>query len=433
MKPLLSKTTKPFLFYLFVILVISVPAYYFMIKKIWVSELDEHNRILAKTTEEQLMNTALSDVELKEKIDFWNKIQPGVYIAQDSTRKYAKDSVFTATSESLSLAHKTDDSFRVLITTIHINGKPHYFRSITNYEDTKETVFAIAIVTFFFIVCIVLGLFLINRYLASTIWKPFRNTLDKLKTFNLNKQLEIEFEETDTIEFEELNQSLKKLIEQNISVYKTQKEFTENASHELQTPLAILKNKLDLFLQSDDLTEKQYNIAEEMNKALVRSSRINKNLLLLTKIENNQFDTSETVYFDALLNQSLDIIQEYFEQKNLHVSTDIVAQLSVTGNASLMEVLIHNLLLNAIRHSRQGDLIQILLTKRGLEIANSGEQPLNSELLFKRFSRMTADTNGSGLGLSIVQQICRYHNWEVTYRFENNFHIFSINMSSVVN
>ncbi|WP_185279232.1 sensor histidine kinase, partial [Elizabethkingia anophelis] len=182
----------------------------------------------------------------------------------------------------------------------------------TNIEESQETVAAIALVTIFFFLLIVVGLLFLNKRLSASVWEPFRNTLDKLKRFNLNSQTKIEFDKTDITEFEELNQSLRKLIEHNISVFKTQKEFTENASHELQTPLAILKNKLDILLQSEDLTERQYQIAEEMNRALTRSSRINKNLLLLAKIDNSQFDNTEIIQFDGLLDQSMEILQEHF-------------------------------------------------------------------------------------------------------------------------
>ena len=428
MKPLLSKTTKPFLIYLFIILIVSVPAYYFMIRKIWVSELDEHNSILAKTTEEHFKEISLSDEELNDKLSFWNKIQPGVFIEKDLSGRNLKDSIFTATSKSLHLEDKTDDNFRVLITTININGTPHYFRSIANYEDTKETVSAIAIVTFFFIGTILLGLLLINRYLAKTIWAPFRNTLDRLKNFNLNTQTKIEFEATDTIEFDELNQSLSRLIAHNVSVYKTQKEFTENASHELQTPLAILKNKLDILLQSDDLTEKQYNIAEDMNKALSRSSRINQNLLLLAKIENSQFDNAENIHFDELLQSSVDNLQEHFEQKNILVKMEISKNITVNGNRSLTEILINNLLLNAIRHTSVNGYIVITLKNSIFEVANSGEDKLDEELLFKRFSKLSANNSGSGLGLAIIKEISKSQNWTVHYRFENNHHIFSVNI-----
>ena len=275
---------------------------------------------------------------------------------------------------------------------------------------------------------IVFGFLFINRKLSNSVWKPFRDTLEKLKKFNLNHHTKIEFNRTDTLEFEELNRSLSKLIEHNIMVYKTQKEFTENASHELQTPLAILKNKLDLLLQSKDLTQEQYHITEEMNKALTRSARINKNLLLLAKIENNQFDNSETILFNTLLHQSIETLQEHFEQKNITIRENVSEEVEVHGNSSLTEILINNLILNSIRHTPFGGTISIKLTNAAFEISNSGTEKLNTDLLFKRFSSLSSHTGGSGLGLAIIKEICTFHGWTVAYKFENNQHIFSINL-----
>lgn len=246
------------------------------------------------------------------------------------------------------------------------------------------------------------------------------------QNFNLNQQANIEFEDTDIKEFDELNLSLSKLIDQNISVYRTQKEFTENASHELQTPLAILKNKLDILLQNDDLTEKQYQIVEEMHKALTRSSSINRNLLLLAKIDNSQFDNSEVIQFNELLEQSIQILQEHFEQKKIALHSDISSNVEVKGNSSLLEVLVNNVILNAIRHTSVSGMITIRLTNSVFEVSNSGTEALNQDLLFKRFSKLSTDNRGSGLGLAIIKQICKLQNWNITYRFENDLHIFSI-------
>ena len=164
-----------------------------------------------------------------------------------------------------------------------------------------------------------------------------------------------------------------------------------------------------------------------MNRALSRSSRINKNLLLLAKIENNQFENSE-IHLDELLNQSMEILQEHFEQKNISVKTKIYDNVKVNGNIGLTEVLINNLILNAIRHTPINGSISIKLNNSVFEVSNSGTEKLNSDLLFKRFSRFSKDNNGSGLGLAIVQEICKSQNWTINYRFENNNHIFSVKL-----
>ncbi len=426
MKPLLSKTTRPFLIYVLAILLLSVPVYYFVIERIWISELDEHNRILARNTETEFNRIQLSPDELTDKIKFWNAVQPGLHLEAAPGNIIITDTVFTAKKNSPYVPKEADDNFRVLITSFPIQGKPYYLRATTSFEDTREVILVIALITFFFFVCILTGLLVINRKLSKTVWMPFRNTLEKLKLFNLNSQSKVVFDTTDTKEFEELNESLSRLIDHTVSTYSNQKEFTENASHELQTPLAILKNKLDIMLQTDDLTERQYIIAEEMNKALVRSASINRNLLLLARIDNNQYDSSGQFSFDAMLLQSLELLQEYFDQKNINITTNIDTGVIVRGNSSLTDVLINNLLLNTIRHTPAARNISVTLTKSVFETANPGEQALDADLLFRRFSKFSTDNSGSGLGLSIVQEICRLHHWTVQYRFENAHHIFSV-------
>lgn len=427
MKPLLSKTTKPFIIYVLIILVISIPAYYLVVDAIWKHELDEHNDIVARKTASQINSLKLSDEKLIETIQLWNDVQPSTNIRKLEKNDNLKDSIFIVEKPHDFLHFEEIDRFRCLSKVIYLNKKPYRFYIETNIEETQETIFFISITTVFLFVLIVGGLLFLNRRLSKSVWKPFRDTLDQLKTFSLNNQTKIEFSKTDVSEFDELNQSLTKLIEHNVSVYKTQKEFTENASHELQTPLAILKNKLDILLQNQDLTEKQYQIAEEMNRALSRSSRINKNLLLLAKIDNNQFENSE-IHLDELLNQSMEILQEHFEQKNISVKTEISDNVTVNGNIGLTEVLINNLIINAIRHTSINGSILIRLSQSEFEVSNSGTDKLNGDLLFKRFSRFSKDNNGSGLGLAIVKEICKSQNWTVDYRFENNNHIFSVKM-----
>lgn len=408
-------------------MVISIPTYYLVVDAIWKHELDEHNDIVARKTASQINSLKLTEEKLIETIQLWNDVQPSTNIRKLEKNDNLKDSIFIVEKPHDFLHFEEIDRFRCLSKVIYLNQKPYRFNIETNIEETQETIFFISITTVFLFVLIVGGLLFLNRRLSKSVWKPFRETLDQLKTFSLNNQTKIEFSKTDVSEFDELNQSLTKLIEHNVSVYKTQKEFTENASHELQTPLAILKNKLDILLQNQDLTEKQYQIAEEMNRALSRSSRINKNLLLLAKIDNKQFD-SETFHLDEVLNQSLEILQEHFEQKNISVNTEISDNVKVNGNIGLTEVLINNLILNAIRHTSINGSILIRLSQSEFEVSNSGTDKLNGDLLFKRFSRFSKDNNGSGLGLAIVQEICKSQNWTIDYRFENNNHIFSVKL-----
>ena len=426
MKPLLNKTIKPFLIYVLIIFMVSVPVYYFVIDNIWKSELDEHNKMAAFAVQYNFNRLKLSDVELEKNIELWNQVQPNSKLQKVGSDDDLKNRIYTETNKNIFIQSQEPDRFRILSTVVYINKKPYRLTTQTNIEESGETIGVIIIMTVFFFILIVVGLLLLTKKLSNSIWKPFQNTLAQLKKFNLTKQTELIFEPTDTLEFTELNDSLQKLIAQNVNVFKSQKEFTENASHELQTPLAILKNKLDILLQSEGLTEKQYHIAEEMHTALNRSSRINKNLLLLTKIESHQFDDTEIINLTELMNQSILIFEEYFEQKEMKIDTQIDQTITIKGNNGLVEVLINNLLLNAIRYTESKGNINIELSKNSLQISNSGHKSLNSDLVFKRFIQLSQEKSGSGLGLSIVEKITQFHHWNISYQFENNRHIFSI-------
>lgn len=426
MQPLLTKTTKPFIIYVLIILVISIPVYYLVVDAIWKHELDEHHEIVAKKTAQQLNGLHLTNGQLTETITLWNRIQPTTNIQSVKPNDDLKDHVYILEKHHAFLNFEAIDRFRVLSKVIYLNGKPFRFRAETNIEETQETIFFITVTAVILFILIVTGLLYLNSRLSRSVWEPFRMTLHQLQTFHLNQQTHIEFDRTNIKEFEELHQSLSKLIDKNISVYKTQKEFTENASHELQTPLAILKNKLDILLQSEDLTENQHQIVEEMNKALSRSSRINKNLLLLAKIDNSQFDNTESIQFDVLLQQCIEQLEEHFVQKNMAVRLDITKGITVQGNSSLMEVLVNNLILNAIRHTPFEGFIAIKLTDSVFEISNSGTQPLDQDLLFKRFSKLSKDHRGSGLGLAIIREICLLQQWNIHYHFQNGHHFFTI-------
>lgn len=425
MKPLLSKTTRPFLVYVLIILVISIPVYYQVIDQIWKAELDEHNKTIAQKTAYEFNHLKLTDEELKESIALWNRIQPETDIKEIKGNPPQQD-IYSTTEKTKPFAAEPEiERYRRLETVVYLNGRPFVFMVQTNIEETEETIAVIALTTVFFFVMIVLGLLILNRRLSESVWKPFRQTLENLKGFNLNHQQSPVFEKTDTLEFEELHQSLHALIAQNISAFRLQKDFTENASHELQTPLAIIRQKLDVLMQNKDLTRDQYHIAEDIHKALSRSSRINKNLLLLAKIDNSQFDRSETVRLSLLAGQGIHLLAEHFSQKNIPVRSDIYPEIHTRGNAGLTEILITNLLMNSIRYTAGGGYVSVTLREGLLQVSNTGNEPLDRQQLFKRFSGSASGT-GTGLGLAIIKEICLFHKWDIDYRFENSRHIFTI-------
>ncbi|TDG35981.1 HAMP domain-containing histidine kinase [Pedobacter changchengzhani] len=426
MKKLLNKTLRTFAIYSLFVLATSVPAYYYVVDFIWLNELDEHNEIIAHRIENGLNKLNLSQAELDQSIILWNKVQPGSNLEKAVNTSNTKPQIYTISKQKPFSNVNNLGRFRCLKKNIEIQKEPFILTIETNVEETEETVVAIAIITFLFFILLVAGFLFLNRRLSVRLWKPFRDTLAKLKTFNLNNQSIITFEKTDTFEFEELNDALTKLLQHNISVYNSQKEFTENASHELQTPLAIIKNKLDLLIQNETITARQYQIIEEINRALTRITRINKNLLLLAKIENKQFNAHENINFSHLAKSCINQLKEHSDNKQIAVQINIAPDVIVDGNRTLIEMLLNNLLLNAIRHNTQNGTITIAVNHHQLIVSNSGSKALKNDALFKRFANSSNEKFGSGLGLAIIKQICIRHQWAIGYHFDGSEHQFTI-------
>lgn len=266
----------------------------------------------------------------------------------------------------------------------------------------------------------------VMRTISGKLWHPFDDTLQKVEHFKLETGIVPEFRQTTTREFERLNTAVGKLMENNLKSYKSQKEFTENASHELQTPLAILQGKLEILLQQPDLTEGQATVIQDMFSTLKRMTQLNRSLLLLARIDNRQYDAGERV---DIVSELLDLlpslrllaggidVQPVFEAKEVEVS----------GNRILLESLVNNLVVNAVRHNRPEGIVRILLTGNKLVVSNTSDEPaLNPDLIFNRFYRPSPKTTGNGLGLAIVKAICDYHRWRITYLYNKGWHSFVV-------
>lgn len=422
---LLNKTLRPQLIFAFIVFALSIPTYFILVDWIWLKELDENNQLIAQRIENEFNEQKITDEKLAESIQFWNEIQP-VSKIEPALQLAEKDSVYTIRRQNVYSQKEEIDRFRGLTTSIKINNKNFVLTIETNVEESEETLAYIAVVTFFLFLILLVGFWILNKRLSKKIWQPFLNTLEKLKHFDLTAQKNISFDKTDIEEFEELNHSLQKLIDKNISVYNQQKTFIENASHELQTPLAVLKSKLDMLFQNQNLTNEQSEIINAIELPLARVSRINKNLLLLAKIENKQFAEIESLELTEIITETLELLTDYINAKQILVEASLTEKLFVTSNKTLLEIFITNLLINAIVHNTEQGKIQINFSDKTVTVSNTGKTALNKEKLFERFAVSSSQTTNSGLGLAIVKEICKRYQWKINYVFENNCHSFSV-------
>jgi len=286
-----------------------------------------------------------------------------------------------------------------------------------------------AIVVLFASILILLfiGLLLINKYLSVRLWKPFYKTLRQIENFEIDKHLKPHFENTDIEEFKRLNNSLDRLIERNIIIYNNQREFVENAAHELQTPIAIFKAKIDSLIQRTDITQGQSEILSSLSETTSRLNRLNKNLLLLSKIEKQSFAETETISLKEIIENQLEFFVEQAKHNSIEIKTNFQNDITLNSNKGLVEIMLSNLLLNSIRHNKQNGIITITLSEKEISISNTGkEEALTPDKIFSRFSKSGSAENGNGLGLAIVKKIADLNNWSISYSYSEKQHLFSV-------
>lgn len=296
--------------------------------------------------------------------------------------------------------------------------------------DLEQDIIAGMMLQFLLIFLVItMALFLTVRFATKKLWQPFDDTLRKAERFNLAQSEIPLFAETDIQEFARLNHSLGQLMRKDKDTYRIQKEFTENASHELQTPLAIIRSKLDL-LMLENLTESQMQLVSDLYELTMRMGHLNRNLLLLAKIENAQYTVLEEVDIAALLADSLPLYETLQNGKTLRMYDRRISRDSkLRANPVLLECLLKNLIVNALRYSKDKGEVQIWVENNCLTVSNESTdgKPLDADTLFCRFRPGNAGPKGNGLGLAIVKAICDFHHWIVEYKFEAGCHHFIVN------
>ena len=233
-------------------------------------------------------------------------------------------------------------------------------------------------------------------------------------------------------EFNDLNTSLEELTGRSHEAYTSQKEFTENASHEMQSPLAVFQSKLELLMQTAPLNEEQAQLIGDLADASQRMTRLNKSLVLLTKIDNNQFADTENVSVNNVLKSFIQQYQPQSTEKQIRFSTAFENEIILKANKALIEILIGNLLGNAIRHNYFNGSINLFIKENTLIIQNTGNAvALNSQKIFQRFQKDSTDSNSTGLGLEIVKKICGIYNCNISYLFADNLHCFTVQFNNL--
>lgn len=397
----------------------GVVFYYNLIEEIKASVdegLDNYRR--------QIIFQAQQDTVLLKHVDF----NEGFYAIQEITREEAlqiKDEYAdTLMFISKGVDYQEEEPFRMLRTAFEDDG--HYYRlrvinSMVEKDDLINQTFRNLL---FLYLLLIVSIVIINNLVLRKVWSPFYNLLEQLKNYRIGKSDKIPVVKTKTTEFNDLQAAVQTLLLRTNATYEQQKEFIGNAAHELQTPLAIALNRLELLAEKGELKEDQIADVGETMHIVERLIRLNKSLLLLSKIENRQFLGNEEITVNEVVKNGVEELSEIAEYKELAFAMKEDAVLKINTDPALAEVLVNNLLRNAVFHSEKGQ-IEIFISSRSFSVANEGLKPLNPDLVFNRFQK-SGSKSGTGLGLSIAKAICDLYGYTISYRYENSRHLFEV-------
>ncbi|AEV33465.1 signal transduction histidine kinase [Owenweeksia hongkongensis DSM 17368] len=317
---------------------------------------------------------------------------------------------------------------RMLSTAFENNGRFYELKIANSMVEEDDLIKTLLWDIVWLYIILIASIILINNIVLKKLWKPFYNFLQQLKNYRLGNTPNLPHVQTKTKEFTDLQEAVNTLLERTIATYEQQKEFIGNASHELQTPLAIAINKLELLLEKGDLQDSQAESVAEVFQIIERLIRLNKSLLLLSKIDNKQFFDNQSISINELVQQNVSDLGEFADYKNIDISVSEKHQLTVHMDASLANIVVSNLLKNALFHNMEGGSVQIDLLEHLLKISNTGKaQSLDAKTIFNRFQKSDSETTGTGLGLAIVKAILDLQDFTLQYSFENNLHCFEIN------
>ena len=319
------------------------------------------------------------------------------------------------------------ESYRQLTSIETLHGKTHKIVTRSSNVRSEDFIIVIALSIGVVIFLLMVAVFFVNTIILKNVWRPFYENLEILKNFSVEDKQSITLQDTEVDEFRELNASLIKLTNKIKSDFTNLKEFTENASHEMQTPLAIMQSKSEILMQSSNLDKDQTQQITAIYSATQRLSKLNKTLLLLSKIENQQFGVKEEILVNDTIEKHLEIFEDFIENKNITISKKYTLNVKIHANPMLFDMVISNIISNAIKHNFKNGNINITTTDLFFSFSNSGT-PLNiaSKSVFERFIKDSKASDSFGLGLAIVKKVCDTNNWQINHSYVENEHVISI-------
>lgn len=411
---LFQKTRRTYIIYSLIIFIISSAIIYFTLTRIITEKQDErlsfHKELIAQKIKYEYPLPIFSVDD---------------YISQTPIKDtlYFKDTMFITIINGV----EKREMYRELTSIETLHGKTYEITTRDSLVKNQELILIITLSVGIVILLLIVTVYFVNTIIMQNAWLPFYKNIEILKSFSVENNQPLILQKTQIDEFQELNQSLTKLTNKINSDFNNLKEFTENASHEMQTPLAIMQTKSEMLMQYENLDKDQILQINSIYLAVQRLSKLNKTLLLLSKIENQQFKETETIYINDVINKHLEIFEDFIANKKIILNKRYNLNIKINANPLLFDMVISNLISNAFKHNIQGGNIDILTTDLFISFSNAGKPlQLDSNTIFERFKKESHASNSFGLGLAIVKKVCDTYNWKINHSYIENQHNITI-------
>ena len=419
---LLSYTYRKLALLLFLLMAVWGVLFYYAIIDEVVDETDD----TLENYGEILMESALHDPSILETEGSLMSFYKFTPISEEEGRHYRQ--VFYDATVYIELEDE-DEPVRVMCTAFRMPDGQYYelklMISILERDDMVEAMlWYLGALFLLFLICTSIGIQLVLK----GVFRPLHRLLDWLHCIQPGKEVPPLDNPTKIREFRQLSDAALDMVNHSYKAYEEQKQFIENASHELQTPLAIVRGKVELLAESEGMTEQQMEQLDEIYATLGRAVKLNKSLLLLSRIENGQYTEMEDVSVDEILDELLPDLMDIYEHKQVRLIRKREEQpFIIRCNHSLAQILVSNLVKNSLLHNREGGELQVLTTPTSLVIKNTGDVPLDGEKLFRRFYHgMDGKKDSTGLGLAIARSIALSSSLKLTYEWQDGMHTFRL-------
>lgn len=403
---LLIKSIKTYMVASAIAFLVGIPVFYYTIQKLWLEDIDDSLRY----QKEELLDDGIDE---------------NIRLSKTESLISKPDSIYFYESFDSIRGHV--EPFREIRSYGMINGEAYEIRIRRDMVENTDLMYGILYVFLAIYILMLMLVLLISVYHSKQLWKPFYALVEKMEKLDISKLESVHINTNRIIEFDTLLDAINQLIVHNHKLFLAQKEFSENAAHELQTPLSVIRGKVNL-LYSLNNEEKRIQLYQQIENQLKISSSICKNLLLLTKIDNNQYPLDEKVCISDIIQDFYDTLNEDLKYINKHLEIMVVDKPEIHSNKTLVQILFNNLLNNAVKYGKAGETVFVRLNNESCEIANTGNtETLDEKNIYKRFYRSDRTKVGTGLGLAVAKEIVDALHWQIQYKFhEPDIHKFTV-------